>query len=688
MNQYVETVRKNNGYLYVLRRTLPPWRWRENLSELVRLCPKYGIDEVCVKIDTGTFTHYFPSFAWLKEYQKILFQIKKELNAVGVNYSLNPNVTQGHGDRGRNIDAQHPDWPMCTAPDGTHATDCACNIGRGWRDYIRKQWRIYAETGPVSIWMEDDVRTFGHGPVRIGCFCAEHIRRFNERYGRRETRESLVKKLFAPGVPDPVRAQWLAFLNEMTLEVMRMCEETIHEVSPETVFGLMSSGPDSHAGEGRDWKEMYRVMSRDGCCPVLSRPPLGNYSEGGLPGLCGTSTQIFMTRSVFGNDCLEEGEIENYPYTGYSKSNTFLNLQNSVAVGSGNEALTLNLYDHCGTPMSVTEDILRALAANKNYLSALKSVVQPRGTDRGVRVYFHPASGAEKQLDARGDGFFSDVSPALSMLKMCGIASTLNPEKVTVLAGQAIRAASDGEIRGILKNGAFVDAPAFQALCEMGYAELLGARWIESFPLNTRHPIAGERFCNPAFGGTEQHAFSLAIHGQNPLFAVLEALPGAEEVTEFVDPDFKRIFPGTTAFANPLGGRIVVFPLEIAGLCGGFKTPTRKKWLCSLLSWIARGALPMVVGGDRSLLPIRIDRENDILAGVCNLSLDALDDVTVSLGCSRRAERLLRLEYGASEWVAYPDFEQDGETFRIHVPRLSFDSPVYFSIICRKEEEA
>ena len=192
--------------------------------------------------------------------------------------------------------------------------------------------------------------------------------------------------------------------------------------------------------------------------------------------------------------------------------------------------------------------------------------------------------------------------------------------------------------------------------------------------------------CNPAFGGTEQHAFSLAIHGQNPLFSVLEALPGAEEVTEFVDPDFKRIFPGTTAFANPLGGRIVVFPLEIAGLCGGFKTPTRKKWLCSLLSWIARGALPMVVGGDRSLLPIRIDRENDILAGVCNLSLDALDDVTVSLGCARRAERLLRLEYGASEWVAYPDFEQDGETLRIHVPRLTFDSPVYFSIICRKEE--
>ena len=264
MNQYAETVGKNNGYLYILRRTVPPWRWRENLDELVRLCPKYGIDEVCIKIDTGTFTHYYPSFEWLENYRKILLQIKKELNEVGVNYSLNPNVTQGHGDRGRNICKQHPDWPMCTNPDGTHATDCACNIGGGWRDYIRKQWTIYAETRPVSIWMEDDLRTFNHGPAGIGCFCQEHIRRFNEKLGAHYTREELAEKIFASGTPDPLRVQWLEFLNEMTLEVMRMCEETVHKISPETVFGLMSSGPDAHVAEGRDWQAMYRVMSADG----------------------------------------------------------------------------------------------------------------------------------------------------------------------------------------------------------------------------------------------------------------------------------------------------------------------------------------------------------------------------------------------------------------------------------------
>lgn len=687
MNQYAENVEKNNGYLYILRRTVPPWRWRENLDELVRLCPKYGIDEVCIKIDTGTFTHYYPSFEWLENYRKILLQIKKELNEVGVNYSLNPNVTQGHGDRGRNICKQHPDWPMCTNPDGTHAMDCACNIGGGWRDYIRKQWTIYAETRPVSIWMEDDLRTFNHGPAGIGCFCQEHIRRFNEKLGTHYTREELAEKIFAPGVPDPLRVQWLEFLNEMTLEVMRMCEETVHQVSPETVFGLMSSGPDAHVAEGRDWQAMYRVMSADGKYPVLSRPPLGNYSEAGLPGLCGTSTQILMTRSVFGNACIEEGEIENFPYTGYSKTNTFLCLQNSVAIGCGNDAVTLNLYDHCGTPMSATEDILQALSCGKEYLNTLKSIIQPRGKDRGVRVYFHPDSGKSKQLDARTHNFFGDVGATLEMLKMLGIAATINEDAVTVLAGQSIRSAPDDEILRILKQGAFIDSVAFQALCEMGYAELTGADYVDSFPLNTTYPVSGERFYNEKFGGTPLHAFSLAIHGQRPLFTVMKPHRGSEEITEFVDPDFKRLFPGTCAFTNKLGGRIVVFPLEIAGLCAGFKTPARKKWMHDLLSWIARDTLPMYVTGDRNLLPFRLDRENDTVAGIYNLSLDELENITSTLHVSRKVKSIHVLEYKAAEWTVFRDFAQYGNTLVLRIRNLAFNTPKYFSIAYEKEQK-
>lgn len=671
---------RSSRYLYVMRRTVPPWRWRENLDELVALCPEYGIDEVCIKIDTGTFTHYFPDFEWLRNYQKILFQIKKELNAVGVNYSLNPNVTQGHGDRGRNICKQHPDWPMVTDLHGTQATDCACNIGPGWRDYIKKQWTLYAETEPLAIWMEDDLRTYNHGPAGVGCFCAEHIRRFNEKIGAGYSREELVEKIFAKGKPDPLREKWLLFLNDMTLEVMRVCRQTIRQTSPGTIFGLMSSGIDGHVSEGRDWKKMYQVMSDAGKDPVLSRPPLGNYSEYGLAGLCCTSTMVTTTRHVFGNDCIEMGEIENFPYTGYSKTNTFMNLQNSIAIGCGNDAVTLNLHDHCGTPMAATVDILEALSRRKGYFSALKTGVQPRGIDRGVRVYFNEKSGFTKHLDARSHNFFGDISAVMTCLKTLGFATTLSEGSVTVLAGQSIRTATDEEIASILQHGAMVDAAAFKALSEMGYGDLLGADYIESFTLNTTHPLSGEHFYNPKFGGATPHAFSLAIHGQKPMFVALKPHPETEEITEFVDPDFKRLYPGTYAFTNRLSGRIVVFPLEIAGLSGGFKTPARKKWLFNLLNWISRGTLPMHVSGDRDLIPLRFDRKNNTIAAIYNLSLDTLENITATLHLPHRVNSIRALDYGEVEWLDYQDFEQDGAALAIKIKKIAFNTPFYFSI--------
>ena len=162
---------------------------------------------------------------------------------------------------------------------------------------------------------------------------------------------------------------------------------------------------------------------------------------------------------------------------------------------------------------------------------------------------------------------------------------------------------------------------------------------------------------------------------------------GSEEITEFVDPDFKRLFPGTCAFTNKLGGRIVVFPLEIAGLCAGFKTPARKKWMHDLLSWIARDTLPMHVTGDRNLLPFRLDRENDTVAGIYNLSLDELENITSTLHVSRKVKSIHVLEYKAAEWTVFRDFAQYGNTLVLRIRNLAFNTPTYFSIAYEKEQK-
>ena len=678
--EYAEQLQRND-YLYILRRTLPPWNWRTGLDELKIMCQKYRIDEVCIKIDTGTFTHYFPNEAWLLNYQKILFAVRDELSEIGVNYSLNPNVTQGHGDRGRHIDRLHPDWPMITGPDGRHATDCACNSSSGWREYIRRQWTIYAETRPALIWIEDDIRTSSHGPVTQGCFCTEHLRRFNEKHGTEYSREEINAKVMAPGTPDPLRSKWVEFLGEITAEMVQLAEETVHAVSPETIIGLMSSGPTFHTTEGRDWQDLYRIMAGSEGRPVASRPPLGNYKEFNLTGLIATATSSRLTRRAFGRPTLEEGEIENYPYTGYSKSNAFLRLHNSVAVASGCAALTLNLFDHCGTPMAVTEDILQTIAADKNYLSALKSRVQPVGENKGIGLYYHPDSAKLKELGGacHAENLRGETANAAELLQILGFAVTFEPAPVTVLTGQDIRCASKDEIESLFSKAVLVDATAFITLSEMGYADLLGGRLLESFQLNTTYPLAGEHFYRPEFGGKKQHFFSLAIHRQTPRFAAIESNKSAVEITEFVDPDLNRLFGGCYTFTNRLGGKVAVLPLEFGGLGQAFADPGRKVMMRELFRWLSNDQLPLFLSGDRSVLPLRFDQPSYTVCALYNLSLDELPEVTAELYLDRPVKTVERLDANGC-WQRFEAFRHEGNHFQAIVSKFNFQEPVFLTI--------
>ncbi|MFA6714765.1 MAG: hypothetical protein WCS27_05275 [Victivallaceae bacterium] len=674
---------KRNDYLYVLRLTLPPWNWEKMLDELVVYCRKCRIDEVCVKIDTGTFTHYYPSFEWLKDYQKILFAIKDKLNGNGVRYSLNPNVTQGHGDRGRNIFSQHPDWHMITGPDGTRTTDCVCCISPGWRDYIRKQWTIYAETRPDLIWIEDDIRTFGHGPVATGCFCDEHLRRFNEKYNASYKREDLAELVFSPGEPTGERAKWLDFLRQVSAEAIKLMSDTVHAVSPETIVGLMSSGPGNHVREGRDWKELSGIMSVTENMPCASRPPLGNYSESSLDGLCYVADSVRFTRSVFCGNEIEEGEIENYPYTGFSKSNLFMFLQCAAAIGTGCDALTFNLYDHCGTPLHVTGDILESLGKNKKFLSTLKSRAGKEGQDNGIRLYFHPASSAYKKLNPGEPpaALGSSCTAWGNHLQAMGFPVSFEESEVTAPAGQDIRAASDAEIKRILSKGLLCDAVAFTALREMGYGEFLGASPKSVFPLMTKKPLAGEHFHNTDFGGRDKHYFALAIHPAHPLFIEFQLNRAAVELSEIVDPDTKRLYPGTFIFENSLGGRIAVFPYEIGKMSYGFADPFRKKMLYGILKWLYRNKLPLFVNGDRRLLTFRRDFKNHSLCGIFNLSHDGLKNLTMEMFVeSRRKVKSVDFLAAGSVWQPVAASDLTNKELKVNIPELHFDKPVFVSV--------
>lgn len=78
---------------YALRRTLPPWRFEENLAEMVRVLPRYRVDEVVIKVDVEEFSHGHVSLDWIRRYQERLVRIREAMQGLGIVYSLDPWTT-------------------------------------------------------------------------------------------------------------------------------------------------------------------------------------------------------------------------------------------------------------------------------------------------------------------------------------------------------------------------------------------------------------------------------------------------------------------------------------------------------------------------------------------------------------------------------------------------------------------
>ena len=62
------------------------------------------------------------------------------------------------------------------------------------------------------------------------------------------------------------------------IENEKLIEKTVHKISPETDIAQMTSFPDWHAIEGRDWASLFDAQCGTGH-PRVARPHLPAYNE-------------------------------------------------------------------------------------------------------------------------------------------------------------------------------------------------------------------------------------------------------------------------------------------------------------------------------------------------------------------------------------------------------------------------
>lgn len=416
----------SDKYIYSLRLGIDPHEWDQaKMTELKRFIQEAKLDDINLIINSEELNvgHLTKKQAepWLAVTKRFMEELKDE----PVTISMNPWTNLLHSDRGRVLSREFQFRTMVDYQ-GVEATAVACPADPQFVAYIADIYGMYASVKPDHIWLDDDFRHFNHKPLTFGCFCEGHMEIFNQKLGEEWTREAFVERVFQEGGPTKER---LVFLEQASCEMNQLAAaiaQAVDAVSPETRVGLMSSQPEYHALEGRNWHELFEKLSINQ--PATSRPHLPSYNEvPGLKYIREFNRNVRPVADLLPKDARMLPELENYMYSMYAKSNKFTQLQLETTLLIGAKGILFNFYDMMGNGIVQSYNHQKILAESKSLLDYSAQNPINRHHLKGVRVLYSPMTVQTRQGGANGT--LEEMLPRefewLALLSTFGINATL-----------------------------------------------------------------------------------------------------------------------------------------------------------------------------------------------------------------------------------------------------------------------
>ena len=603
-----------------------------------------------------------------REMAVMLKRVLGEAGGGGIALSLQPWYTTCGVTRGR-TPKPGQDYRRMVGENGSTRTLTACPLDPWWREHLSGLFADWAAAvQPVAMWVEDDFRLHNHDPQFLGwggCFCAEHLRRMSERVGEAVTRERLVATITAPGEPHPWRAAWLAESNETMLGALRHLDAAVAAVAPETRLALMTSDPDQHSVEGRDWAAFAEVLSRGGRFPVTLRPHITPYTE--EPAV---QQPPSVTRSTLA--CVP-GPLAIYPELEcgprghqYTKSHRFMSWQCDAAALYGSDGITLNYFDVTGNGVTDGEPLAAVLRGAKDRLTAIKAAGIDDRHAEGVAVLVRPEVAGRRRVET-GRGVAIGVAGQPGSVGVTGgtLQALVNPsyvwartlailgvshrfvtdpvglpaEELLAVGAGTLWALDDAELDAVLARPLLLDALATEVVVRRGRGGSIGLAsfgWAEQHEavysieqVEPDHPepaVAGRRMTAQRSAGRVA-VFELDAHGR-PLSRIR-------------DVDGRWSTPGMVAYAHPGGGRGVLCAHPFDGGAGypwytgggffmAYFNPTRRRLLHHAVRTLSpRGR--WCLAEERPLTVTRHRTPGGTVLGVTNPLLDDADAVTLRL---------------------------------------------------------
>ncbi len=498
----------------------------------------------------------------------------RELRERGLADQIGINLlcAMGHHPENLSVSPRDERFQKLTGIDGSTVDGCFCVSCEVYRqEHLRRLFTILAQCGIDFLWLDDDLRFYGHGAAGLVCFCDSCIARFNQAHRTAYTRETLRAAFNQGGWREKLelRRQWLAFSGESLSSLFAFAADCVHQVNPAIQMGAMDAG--MRAGDSASYETLVRALQYD-----PDRSPLPRWRPGG-----GAYTDFQMFEEMvlvkatqlgaeadwmpeFMTDL--EAEIESFNYQRLRKSRCATAFEGALYCAAGMTGTAWNVLAGGESP-EVNPPLMRALTAVRPFYDRVVAA-NGRLPQRGICALWKPGQAAVSNLTGSWEDNFSGNASKIvySELFGAGFPQAFRPEAADLflLTGNTVYDYSDQELRALFRRGVYCDVATLRGLELRGLSSLAGFRCGAKVPADaievlTDHPLNG---ADAGCRRDGRQSFARFWGDDGGVFA-LEAVPGMEACCEILaelrDYNDALIAPCSMGFCtNELGGRVAV----------------------------------------------------------------------------------------------------------------------------------
>ena len=599
----------------------PIWLNEARFNELLALFDRYrGVTEEITLFTSET--HPPLPLEVLLERAPILQARMEAARGRGYRSGINVLATIGHHEENLANSLSGAYTPM-TDVSGRVCRGSFCPNDDRLRAYIVQVYQAMANARPDYIWLDDDIRLWGHMPIAACCFCDICVERFGQRVGRSFTRDSLRDALSSGPMPDKLRMR-RAFLehNRDTLsDLFSLIEKTVHDVAPGMPLGFMTG---DRFYEGYDFDTWAEVLAGSQRSTVMWRPGGGTYRDERLADITDKAHDIGRQTALLPAyvRCIQS-EIESFPYQRLKKSRHATALEAAGYIAAGCTGTAFNVLSQYDEPLDEYEPLVAHLREGRGFLDLLARTL---GRAPAVGVHSGWVKDTYAAQNPDGGWFGGPGAPRhCNEIWATGLpaAYTADHASVTALSGDQVLALSEDEILAALTKGVYLDGPALNRLNELGCGALTGfevaeVRHEDCIEELTDHPLNG------AFRGRRRNGRQ--SFWKCPAFLFRPTADGTHALSRCVDYTYRESAPCCVGvYENDEGGRVCVagyYPWE------QLQNLSKSEQLKAIMRWLSRDTLPAYVASfHRMNLWVRRPREETIAVALLNASLDPAPDI-------------------------------------------------------------